>query len=153
MKRLLGIVNTVILLCLFTSCTHPKQQEARKGLEASLERLPQSSSFETIQLSQVENSMGSCHYAVADIMLGTSLSAEDALDVYFDELQALEWIPDERQHEHEKILTHGAQERIHISDFPGWYDEVDESYIQAKKDYPTVIFVILTFYVPQRDGC
>jgi hypothetical protein len=154
MKRLIGLASLVILLCFLASCDyHQKQREVRTGLDASVNRLPELVGFETITISYGQSSMKTCHYAEAVIMLGTAFPEEDALETYVDELQSSGWMLSARQHEREKVLTRDAQERIVVSGFPSWKDKADEDYIQAKSIYPTVIFVSLWFYVPQRDGC
>ncbi len=155
MKRLIGLAALVILLYFLTSCEHKrKQREVRAGLDNSVGQLPDSASFETITISYGQSSMKTCHYAEAVVMLGTALAEEEALDTYVDELRSLGWALKRIDYKDVRVLIRDTQERIVIRSYhTTWLDEKDENYIKARDVYPTIIWVRLVFYVPQRDGC
>jgi hypothetical protein len=154
MKRLTLSTSIILLLCLVVSCDyHQNRQKARDGRDVSVSQLPELQNFEMVTIVYGQSSMEHCHYAGATIMLGAFLSEEEALETYVSELEALGWAVKPVKYEDERILIRGTQERIVIRGYPYAKDLKDEDYILAKEVYPTIIFVSLWYYVPQRDGC
>jgi hypothetical protein len=153
MKRML-VMFVALMVCLTASCDVFRAREVRAGLDSSIEQLPHLRDFELITVLKGSSAIERCHYAEAEVVLGTSLEEEKAIDEYVNRLKAVGWLETELQNELKRGLTRGAQERIVVrAGHPNSDVERDADYIQAKDAFPTIIFVRLVFYVPQRDGC
>jgi hypothetical protein len=154
MKRLPILALLATMLWLNTSCDYFKSREVKAGLNNSLEQLPQLRDFGTITMIKGSSAIKSCHYAEAEVVLGTFLKEEDALEVYVDGLEALGWLERGKQDELHKGMVRGAHERIEIrAGYPNLDVQENKEYVRMKDSYPTIIFVRLVFYLPQRDGC
>jgi hypothetical protein len=151
MNRLAGFAILAILV-LAASCSYEQWQDVRNGLAESLDQLPYLQNFEEITAVHGESRMESCYYAETVIVFGTAMSEAEALATYADALHSLGWL-DRRHDERSRVLIRGAHERIRVTGYQSLSVEMNEEYQQAKDDFPTIISVSLTFYVPQREGC
>jgi len=152
----------VILALIFTmlSCadTKMKLQEAQAGLDEAIAQLSGLDDFDTVTVISGTSSSTSdgktCYYAQAGLAIGTSLSAQSALETYVSELQVQGWVIKQNDFERSMVLTRGEHERISVSlNGPSWMIEADEGYQRAKDIYPTFIFATITFILPSREGC
>lgn len=142
------------------SCIGPPHelQEVRNGLDVTVAQLPSSSCFDIVTvLSGASSSRdygSTCYYAQAGLAIGTSLSEEDALKTYTDELMSQGWVLKQNDLERSRVLIRGQHERITVGlGGPGWMMEADEDYQRAKQIYPAFLFVTVTFVLPGREGC
>lgn len=158
MIRLSRFLSIVVFLCLITSCAVAEQRRARAGLDASVAQLPELREFDTVEVVYRESSlsgpMTTCYYATAHVIIGTSLPAEKALDVYVEELQSLGWEFDGKQYNTARALRRGVYELVVVrSGEPGIDVEDAVDYAQLRNIYPAIIFVTLDFMLPSRNKC
>jgi hypothetical protein len=156
--RLSAFLSIAVFLCLMVSCAVGEQRKARAGLDASVAQLPELREFDTVEVVHREFSHSgprtTCYYARAYAIIGTSLPAEQALDVYVEELQSLGWEFDGRQYKTERGLKRGVYELVVVrSGEPGVDVKDAVDYAQLRAVYPTIIFVRLDFMLPSRDKC
>src|SRR5574341_414748 len=108
MKRLAWFFVIPLLLFLMVACVQQinhllKQQEARAGLEELIAELPQIDGFDTIRIVNFDSSFTAygktCYYAIDYLVIGSTLSEREALDVYTERLKSSGWKSEDRQYE------------------------------------------------------
>lgn len=159
MKPLYIALTTIALLVLMLSCTSPwrEQQllrEAEMGLNAAIAQLPKPSAFDVAAVISETAVVEDYYVARASVVLGTSLSEEEALSLYVDELQALGWrLQERKQYEDTKFLDHPDKHEQIVVEYGliGWLIETREEYIQAKKSYPSIIIVGVDYILTSRE--
>jgi len=153
------LLTLVVFLALTSACGYFQQQEVRRGLGASMVRLPQQSSFEVVGSLYEEFSYGRCYYAGVYLVIGSPLEERAALDLYVRELQSLGWVLSERLFETEEepmeeMLIYGEHERVTVDIHPpGPLLDSVVDYEQLKQTYRSILVVRVVFMVPSRDEC
>ena len=158
MKHISRFFCIAILLCSTVSCARSQRREARAGLDAAVTQLPKPAGFDTIKVVYREfrstEYERKCFYARAYVIIGSSLPEVEALDVYVEKLEALGWVPREKQYKTTRVLRRGTHERIVIElGQPGVDIKDAVDYAQLRNTYPTIIFVRVDFMLPSRDEC
>jgi hypothetical protein len=158
MKHISRFFCIAILLCSTVSCARSQRREARAGLDAAVTQLPKPAGFDTIKVVYREfrstEYERKCFYARAYVIVGSSFSEVEALDVYVKELQSLGWKLEGRQYDIERGMKRGVHERIVVrSGKPGVDIKDAVDYAQLRNTYPTIIFVRVDFMLPSRDEC
>lgn len=162
---LLGTLFLLVCLSLFIlwGLTARKskllQQEARQGLDRVVaDELPTLEGFEITKVASFESSNTvydeTCYYASDYLILGGSLTEEDALNRYAAKLESSGWTPRRRQYPTSKVFMYGdyVQLNIRTGDIdPGLDNYVD--YEKMREIYPSIIFIRITFMLPKREGC
>ncbi len=165
LPKILGIV--FVLLCLTSAFlwgfatlkSKSLQREARQSLEQVVaNELPTLDGFDTIEVASFDSSDtvygGTCYYAGDFLILGGSLAEAKALDRYAAKLESSGWIPRERQYPTSKVFMYRdhVQMNVRTGDLdPGLRDYVD--YVQLRKTYPSIIFLRISFMLPNREDC
>ncbi len=148
------LLTLVVFLTLTSACGYVQQREVRRGLEASMARLPQQSSFEVVGSLYEEFSDRRCYYAGVYLVIGSPLEERAALDLYVRELQSLGWVLFERQFETEKGLTYDEHSWLTVDTGPpGPLLDSVVDYEQLKQTYRSILVVRVVFMVPSRDEC
>lgn len=165
MKYALQFIALSMLVSQLVSCDDPlthlqRQREARAGLDAALAALPKTPEFDTVKVVYSEfydDEHGNgpvCYYARGYVILGSNLADSEALANYATRLQVLGWSAEGIQYQTQKVLIQGKNARILIySGDPGVDIRDAMDYTKLRNTYRGVIFVMLTYMIPQRDGC
>jgi hypothetical protein len=127
-------------------------------LDAAVAQLPQLAGFDTIKVVYREfrstEYERKCFYARAYVIIGSSLPEVEALDVYAEQLQLLGWKLEGRQYNTERGMMRGLHEYIGVRSGEPDVDIKDAAdYFQLRATYPSIIFVMLDFILPNRDEC
>ncbi len=158
MKRYLAILALVAAACVLAGCERVRLHEARVGLEATVAGLPILDDFSQVTLISDrawDRVFGEeCYYAQAIAVIGTSLSAQDALTAYVDELLLQGWVFEQDLYPLEKMLHRGKHERavVYVGP-PGLMIELDADYQAVKSAYPTFLVVTVDFILPTTEDC
>jgi hypothetical protein len=158
MRYPLRVCGIVVLLCLVLSCAGTELRKARSGAEASVAQLPDLAGFDRIKTVFREYPFtaygDTCYYGTAHVIIGSSHSEADALDVYSRRLAVHGWVPEGKQYDDTRTLIRGAHERIVVRfGEPGVEIKDAVDYAQLRANYVSVVFVRLVFILPRRDGC
>ena len=156
--RCLAISLVLVSLILSGCVTDPRLEKIGAALNRTVAELPAVSGLEFIgdipvrpYPSVIDSS--SCTYAEYFRAYGTDLTSEQALDLYAEQLEKLDWQEQSRTHS-TRFLARGNSETLDIATSPmsGWYvSELDPN--NRRANYPTVLHLRLFIALPQRDGC
>ncbi len=148
------------MVCLIVACDDPisqfvKKSQTKSGLDAAMAQLPGAPLFEvvksvTFEYVESEPGFGPDYYlARGYVIFGSSLPEQDALNTYFQKVQALGWVPRREQYTNSKVLRRASNElmEIYIGN-PGVdiNDTVDYALVRVR--YKGVIFVRVDYMVP-----
>ncbi len=130
--------------------------EAGAGVLSTFSQLPRIEGIEQVD-SQDDSFLSEDCTAVGRryLLLGTSLSARQALDLYTQQLQASGWKKQEDQYEDDRVFVRGAHEFLNISYYGGdgryvWNWRTQTNYLAVKKKYSNFLYVRIEYYVPNR---
>jgi hypothetical protein len=166
--KILFITSTLMLCLMFaTACFQSnaqqhqlKSREARNGLDPVVSQVRQFQDFDVVTVKYYdvyddEHGQGAvCYYARAYLLIGTSLSLPEALDVYAQHLQSLGWTLEGRQYETAKGLVRGVNERAVVeSGEPGPELQNAADLDQLRKTYRNLIFLNIDYVLPAVTGC
>jgi len=154
---------TLALICLLMACAQQRSDEAmveqaRIGLDTALSQMPNLPEFVTVdtiafQFSRTEHEQ-TCYYARGYLVLGASLQAAQALDLYVESLRLSGWDLDTRQYETSRLLSRGNNEWMEVRfGEPGVDIEAQIDYEQIQRTYNSVIFVRLDYVLPSVGNC
>ncbi len=165
MKHLLQVLCILLLSYLLTSCDDPitqvrQQQEAKVGLGTALAELPQSPEFATVKVVSLErvdngaNFGSTCYLERGYVILGSSLSEEETISLYFQKVQSIGWIPIGEQYPRSKTLYRKPNEsmEIYVGE-PGVDIEDAVNYAGLRKTYKSIAFVSVDYMVPSPGQC
>lgn len=162
MFKVLGILilGTVLLCGLTTLPDMVRKRRVSRGRDAAIVQLPDLAAFDLILIvreAYTYTAYGeTCAYGDGWIVLGTHLTAQDALSAYTDALQQSGWVLEKEPSGISRLMIRGSSERLRLrfdTGEPPWAVQNHEDYLQAREQYPVILFVHLTFYSPQREGC
>ncbi len=166
MKRLQRIATLTALVIMLGSCGFPlaylqNQQKAEEGVGQIVNQLPRSPDFELIKIVQIkmdpvyDTEIGEpCYYGRAYAIFGSSLSEAEALEAYSGKLEASGWQPEGKQHETGRKLVRGSNELAEVYyGNPGVDIERALDYTKVRQTYRSLLFVLVDYMVPHRQGC
>jgi hypothetical protein len=152
-----------LLMCFVTSCTSPKLDEARDGMQAAVAELPDSPQLHHIVTTEhvwpVTEDGGTCYYARSYLVYGTQLPATEVLDWYTDRLEPLNWSLEQGRFEQDYMdvarqFTRGDHEfRAVSTGTPGFAVEQSFDYERYRQEYINIVVVSVDYVVPQSEGC
>lgn len=159
------LIGLALLLCLipvllvssFNALEHYQLRRARNGLEAVKAKLTTPGSFELITTVSTDFpgvNLGTCYYARDYLIMGTTLTETQALDMYENHLRSVGWLPGERQYLNTRVFYSGDNVFLVVTTIgPGddTRDAVD--YERLKQEYESVVFVRLEFQLPSTSEC
>ena len=133
-------------------------EEATVSLELAIDRLPKLEGFETIKINQEAFSHTeyglTCYYARANIALGSSLPASDALEQYVEALQSQGWTPIGKQYQQTKTLVLGSNSLIEVYlGEPGIELKDDIDLEKLNQIYQSILFISLDYMLPNSTEC
>ena len=165
MSQIIRISFLLVLAYLISGCDDPvtywrNRLEAKSGLDTAMRQVPENSEFAIITTAtfefqrQFENSGPTIYLARGYVILGSSLSSQEALNKYFVMVQAIGWIPRSDQYETSKVLKRGQNELMEIygdrgrlgADLEGVVD-----YQKLKQMNRTLIFVLIDYVIPNAE--
>jgi len=157
-RRAIWLLWAVWLAWSVTACIPAKLKEAKRGLAATIDGLPESAEFTIVASLSGEDydtyDEVTCYSAVASIAVGTFLPKEEALAAYVQQLRAQEWAMWDDEYDTEKVLIQGEHATISVSsDSPGWRMKENEDYKRAREIYPTFLRVSVQYHLPSRKDC
>jgi hypothetical protein len=158
--KILGILLLgMVLLCSLTALPDMvRKRRVSRGRDAAIAQLPDLAAFDLILIvreAYTYTAYGdTCAYGDGWIVMGTHLTAQDALNAYAEALQRSGWVLERDSYSTSRLLIRGSSEMISLdTGEPPWAVQNHEDYLQAREQYPVILFLGLTFYSPQREGC
>jgi hypothetical protein len=158
MKRWCLPVMVSALSCFVIACTPLKLLQVREGLNETISELPQSEDFKIITTLSGEfyDSSGgvTCHWAGANVAVGTPLAAGNALEAYIEELQAQGWVLERNDMRGTNLLVRGKHEVLWVAmGPPSLTMELEDSYQMAQSRYSTFLHPTVQYYLPGWEEC
>lgn len=155
-----------LVVCLLISCAIPatyiqRERAAKQAVEDTLNDLPEIEGFAVIKVLEVDldpvfdtEISQPCFYGRVYELLGSAFSQEDALDIYSEHLQGMNWQPDGKQFDITQKLIRGKNERIVVE--TGELVEgigMDVDFTKLNEAYKSLILIRVDYMIPYRDGC
>ena len=160
MKRIRFLLALTMLICFLASCKPRMYRKVVAGCDATVAGLPQSDAYVVVTTLRYEVDRdwgeGTCYIGEALIALGTNMSEEEALRDYVEQLNLQGWterkLPIEYSESIELIRNDKERMIVHVGN-PGFLIESDETYQKAQDLYPTFVFLMIHYYLPDREMC
>jgi hypothetical protein len=148
----------LIVSCVLLDKSDDTLEEAKIGLELAVDQLPKLDGFKTIKINQEAFSHTeyglTCDYARANIAIGSSLPASDALDQYVEALQSDGWTLKKNQYQQTKSLAQGSNSLIVVYFGEPTIELKDDIDLERlKRSYQSIMFIRLDYMLPNSNEC